>query len=74
VSASGAGDTLFSDTFETGALGDAGRYQDRVGSGASIVTAAHEGISARSGSAVLRIGASGAAITHFVATGARTGV
>jgi len=63
-------DTLFRDTFETGALGDAGRWQDIVGSGASIVTASAEGISAPSGTKLLKLSGTGAAITHFVSTAA----
>jgi uncharacterized protein YjdB len=73
VSSGTGGTLLFSDTFDSGALGDPGRYQDLVGGGASIVTAAGEGITARSGTRVLKMGAPGAAITHFVATGAGPG-
>jgi len=63
-------DTLFVDHFETGTLGDAGRWQDIVNTGASIASAATEGISAPSGSKVLKLSGNGAAITHFVSTGA----
>ena len=65
----GGVDTLFADRFESGALGDPGRWQDIVGNGASIVTAANEGVPAASGTKVLRMGANGGAITHFVSTG-----
>lgn len=68
--ASTSGDTLFVDRFETGALGDAGRWQDIVGSGASLVSAAAEGLTAPSGTKVLKLSGTGAALTHFVATGA----
>lgn len=64
----GGVDTLFADGFESGTLGDPGRWQDRVGNGSSIVTASNEGIAAASGTRVLRMGASGGAITHFVST------
>ena len=73
VSGGGTGETLFADTFESGALGDAGRFQDIVGGGASIVTAANEGLSAHGGTRVLKMGVPGGAITHFVATGAGPG-
>src|SRR5262249_21729797 len=62
-------DTLFVDHFESGALGDANRWQDITGTGASIVSAAAEGITAVSGSQVLKLSGTGAGITHFVATG-----
>ena len=65
-----ATDTLFADTFESGALGDPGRWHDIVGNGASIVSAAAEGISAVSGTKVLKLRADGVGMTHFVATGA----
>jgi hypothetical protein len=68
-----AADTLFADSFETGALGDPGRWQDIVGGNASIVTAANEGLSAHGGTKVLRMGVPGGAITHFVATGTGPG-
>ena len=69
VTTSSPGPTLFSDTFESGSLGDAGRWHDIVGNGASIVTASSEGISAVSGTKVLKLTASGVGMTHFVATG-----
>lgn len=63
-------DTLFVDHFDSGALGDANRWQDIVGTGASIVSAASEGITAVSGSQVLKLSGTGAAISHFVSTAA----
>src|SRR6185503_10529022 len=69
VNGTSAGQTLFTDGFESGALGDAGRWHDIVGSGQSIVAASAEGITAVSGTKVLRLGVSGGALTHFVATG-----
>ena len=59
-----ATDTLFADTFESGALGDPGRWHDIVGNGASIVSAAAEGISAVSGTKVLKLRADGVGIEH----------
>jgi hypothetical protein len=73
VTAATTGETVFSDSFESGTLGDPGRWQDIVGGGASIVTAANAGIGGQDGSDVLRLGAPGAAITHFVATGSGPG-
>ncbi len=71
VNAPAAGvDTLFVDHFESGALGDAGRWQDIVSNGASIVSAAGEGITAPSGAKILKLTADGAAISHFVSTAA----
>jgi uncharacterized protein YjdB len=68
VSAAGGStlDTLFYDGFETGALNDAGRWQDIFSTGASIVTAANEGIPARTGARVMKIQPPGVAITHFL--------
>jgi hypothetical protein len=63
-------DTLFIDGFESGSLGDAGRWQDIVNTGASIVTATSEGISAVSGARVLKLTSPGVGMTHFVATSA----
>lgn len=70
TSASASLDTLFYDDFESGSLADAGRWHDMVGGGASMVTAASQGIAAVSGGQVLRLAPSGASISHFVATGA----
>ncbi|HKW09356.1 MAG TPA: Ig-like domain-containing protein, partial [Gemmatimonadaceae bacterium] len=64
------GDTLFVDRFESGALSDAGRWQDIVGNFASIITASNDGISAPSGTKVLKFSGSGGAISHFVSTAA----
>jgi hypothetical protein len=69
AAAVGTVDTLFSDGFESGALGDPGRWHDIVGTGAAIVTASAEGISAGSGTKVLKLTPSGVGMTHFVATG-----
>ena len=63
-------DTLFTDHFETGALGDAGRWHDIVGTGASIVSAAAEGVTAPSGTKLLKLAPSGVALSHFVSTAA----
>jgi len=63
-------DTLFVDHFDSGALSDANRWQDIVGTGASIVSAASAGIMAPSGSQVLKLSGTGAAISHFVSTAA----
>ena len=63
-------DTLFVDHFDSGTLGDAGRWQDIVSNGASIASAAAEGITAPSGANVLKLTADGAAISHFVSTAA----
>ncbi|HKW12192.1 MAG TPA: Ig-like domain-containing protein [Gemmatimonadaceae bacterium] len=63
-------DTLFFDNFESGALADANRWQDIVGTGASIASAATEGIGAVSGSHILKLSGEGAAISHFVSTAA----
>ena len=63
-------DTLFVDHFDSGTLGDANRWQDIVGTGASIVSAATEGVTAVSGSQVLKLSGTGAAISHFVSTAA----
>jgi len=61
--------SLFLDDFETGALSDAGRWQDIVGSdGFTIVVAADEGIAAYSGVKVLRVNGSAGVITHFLAS------
>ena len=73
VSGGSGGAQLFVDGFDSGALSDAGRYQDIVGGGASIITAANEGITAKSGTRVMKMGAPGGAITHFLATGAGPG-
>ena len=62
------GDTLFVDHFESGALGDPGRWQDIVGSFATIVTASNEGIAAPGGTKILKLAGSGGAISHFVST------
>jgi hypothetical protein len=59
---------LFLDTFESGALGDPGRWHDIIGSGATMVTASAEGISAVGGTRVLKLAPSGGALTHFVST------
>jgi len=65
----GTVDTLFVDGFEAGALGEAGRWHDIIGDFA-IVTAASEGITAPSGTRVMRVQPPGGAISHFVSTGA----
>ena len=60
-------DTVFYDGFESGSLNDPGRWQDIFSSGASIVTAANEGITPRTGARVMKIQPPGVAITHFFA-------
>ncbi len=60
---------LFTDNFESGSLNDAGRWHDMVGSGYSMATAAAEGITAVSGTRILRLAPGGASLSHFVATG-----
>lgn len=62
-------DTIFIDQFESGALSDAGRWQDIYGDGWSIASAATEGVPAVSGMKILKVQPTGGAITHFVATG-----
>jgi hypothetical protein len=64
------GDTLFVDRFESGAMSDPNRWQDIVGSFATIVTASNEGIPAPSGTKVVKFSGTGGAISHFVSTGA----
>jgi hypothetical protein len=62
--------TIFSDGFESGTLGDPGRWQDIVGNGFSIVVAEDEGMAAPSGSRVMKIQPNGGVVSHFIATGA----
>ena len=60
-------DTLFVDRFESGALSDAGRWQDIVGgSGFNIITASSDGITAHGGTKVLKVDGTAGVITHFI--------